>query len=188
MVATNGMRPLKVGFLLYTREERMGGTTPRWSDLRSVARQAEQAGVRLDLAGRPLRHDVRERPRFRTASGSAGRSSRALAAMTERVRGLGTVVSGGGFRNPALVAKMAGTVEEISDGRLILGIGAGYHDLGIYRVRLPDHGARSRASRRPSRSFTRCCAPVTSMSRAGTGRPVTANCAREVHDYKVRPS
>jgi alkanesulfonate monooxygenase SsuD/methylene tetrahydromethanopterin reductase-like flavin-dependent oxidoreductase (luciferase family) len=38
---------------------------------------------------------------------------------------LGTFVICTGFRNPALLAKMADTVEEISDGRLILGLGAG---------------------------------------------------------------
>jgi alkanesulfonate monooxygenase SsuD/methylene tetrahydromethanopterin reductase-like flavin-dependent oxidoreductase (luciferase family) len=38
-------------------------------------------------------------------------------------------VLGLGFRNPALLAKMADTVEEISNGRLILGVGAGYHEL-----------------------------------------------------------
>ena len=50
----------------------------------------------------------------------------ALAAITTRVE-LGTIVLGTGFRNPALLAKMADTLEEVSDGRLILGIGAGYH-------------------------------------------------------------
>ena len=44
MSDATGGRPLKVGFMLYTREGRMGGVTPRWSDLRSMAQQAEQAG------------------------------------------------------------------------------------------------------------------------------------------------
>jgi alkanesulfonate monooxygenase SsuD/methylene tetrahydromethanopterin reductase-like flavin-dependent oxidoreductase (luciferase family) len=50
----------------------------------------------------------------------------ALAAVTTRAE-LGTLVLGTGFRNPALLAKMTDTVEEISGGRLILGLGAGYH-------------------------------------------------------------
>ena len=39
---------------------------------------------------------------------------------------LGTFVACTSFRNPALLAKMAKIVHEISDGRLILGLGAGY--------------------------------------------------------------
>jgi F420-dependent oxidoreductase-like protein len=49
----------------------------------------------------------------------------ALAALTERVR-LGHVVICNGFRNPALVAKMASTMDAISGGRMELGIGAGW--------------------------------------------------------------
>lgn len=52
----------------------------------------------------------------------------ALAACTRTVE-LGTLVVGMGFRNPALLAKMADTVDEISNGRLVLGLGAGYHEL-----------------------------------------------------------
>ena len=48
-----------------------------------------------------------------------------LAAHTERVR-LGHVVMSNGFRNPALVAKMASTLDVISDGRFEIGIGAGW--------------------------------------------------------------
>jgi alkanesulfonate monooxygenase SsuD/methylene tetrahydromethanopterin reductase-like flavin-dependent oxidoreductase (luciferase family) len=51
----------------------------------------------------------------------------ALAAATERVE-IGPSVLCTGFRNPALIAKMADTVDEISNGRLILAIGAGWHE------------------------------------------------------------
>ena len=49
----------------------------------------------------------------------------ALAAQTERVR-LGQIVICNGFRNPALTAKMASTLDTISGGRFELGIGAGW--------------------------------------------------------------
>ena len=51
--------------------------------------------------------------------------ARALAALTERVR-LGHIVICNGFRNPALTAKMAATLDTISGGRFELGIGAGW--------------------------------------------------------------
>jgi F420-dependent oxidoreductase-like protein len=49
----------------------------------------------------------------------------ALATLTERVR-LGQIVICNGFRNPALTAKMASTLDAISGGRFELGIGAGW--------------------------------------------------------------
>ena len=51
----------------------------------------------------------------------------ALAAITSRVR-LGHVVLCAGYRNPALVAKMAGTLDVISSGRFELGLGAGWKE------------------------------------------------------------
>jgi F420-dependent oxidoreductase-like protein len=54
----------------------------------------------------------------------------ALAALTKRVR-LGTLVTGNTYRHPAVLAKMATTVDAISGGRLDLGIGSGWY--------LPDH-------------------------------------------------
>jgi F420-dependent oxidoreductase-like protein len=70
----------------------------------------------------------------------------ALAARTARVR-LGTLVTGVTYRNPALLAKMVTTLDVISKGRAILGIGAGWYE--------PEHegygfgfpGARERLDR-----------------------------------------
>jgi alkanesulfonate monooxygenase SsuD/methylene tetrahydromethanopterin reductase-like flavin-dependent oxidoreductase (luciferase family) len=55
----------------------------------------------------------------------------AIAAVTNRVK-LGQVVTCSSYRNPALLAKMLSTLDIISEGRIELGIGAGWHE-GEYR-------------------------------------------------------
>jgi alkanesulfonate monooxygenase SsuD/methylene tetrahydromethanopterin reductase-like flavin-dependent oxidoreductase (luciferase family) len=63
----------------------------------------------------------------------------ALAEATRRVE-LGTLVTCNSFRNPAILAKMATTVDEISHGRLILGFGAGWNEPEYKAFGLPfDH-------------------------------------------------
>jgi F420-dependent oxidoreductase-like protein len=52
----------------------------------------------------------------------------AVGAITSRVQ-LGTLVSPIGFRNPALLAKMVATLDNISDGRVIVGLGGGWFEM-----------------------------------------------------------
>lgn len=62
-----------------------------------------------------------------------------LAEATQRVE-LGTFVICTAFRNPALLAKMAVTLDELSNERLILGVGAGWHEPEFIRFGMPfDH-------------------------------------------------
>jgi probable F420-dependent oxidoreductase len=60
----------------------------------------------------------------------------ALAARTSRLR-LGTLVLATGFRPPTLLAKMAATLDQLSDGRLDLGLGAGWNEAEFTENGLP---------------------------------------------------
>jgi F420-dependent oxidoreductase-like protein len=67
----------------------------------------------------------------------------ALAAAVPRVR-IGTLVYGNTYRHPAVVANMAATVDEISGGRFVLGMGAGWqeNEHRQYGIELPAVGER----------------------------------------------
>jgi F420-dependent oxidoreductase-like protein len=70
----------------------------------------------------------------------------ALAARTERVK-LGTLVTGVTYRNPAMLAKMVTTLDVISHGRAILGIGAAWYDVEHTGYGFEFPGARERLDR-----------------------------------------
>src|SRR5216110_2840429 len=72
----------------------------------------------------------------------------ALARDTKRVR-IGQMVSCNSYRNPALLAKMASTVDVLSHGRLNFGIGAGWyeHEYRAYSYEFPDAPTRLRQLR-----------------------------------------
>jgi F420-dependent oxidoreductase-like protein len=70
----------------------------------------------------------------------------ALAAQSHRLR-VGVLVTGNTYRFPALLAKMAATVDEISNGRLILGMGAGWFEAEHTAYGIPFYTAGQRAHR-----------------------------------------
>ncbi len=75
-------------------------------------------------------------------------SSAALARETSRIR-IGQFVTCNGYRNPALLAKMASTLDVLSHGRLDFGIGAGWyeHEYTAYGYTYPDAPERLRMLR-----------------------------------------
>ena len=70
----------------------------------------------------------------------------ALAAQTKRLK-VGLLVTGNTYRNPAVLAKMAATVDHVSNGRLILGLGAGWFEFEHTAFDIPYYTAGQRARR-----------------------------------------
>ena len=120
----NSSRPLKVGLLLPETEGQLNGQTAGWSDLLAMTQAAEAVGFDSLWVTDHLiqRSDDGERGMWECWSLIS-----AIAAVTSRVE-IGTLVLSTSFRNPAYLAKMADTVEEISGARLILGLGAGWNE------------------------------------------------------------
>ena len=121
-------RPLKIGIVLPHIEGMMAGQTPRWTDILAMAQRAEALG--FDSLWKPdhLLYQLPGEDGELIGPWECWSVLSALAAATTRVE-LGSIVSCVSFRNPALLAKMAETVDEISGGRLILGLGAGWNEV-----------------------------------------------------------
>jgi probable F420-dependent oxidoreductase len=93
----------------------------RWPEYVAMAKAAEESGFESIWIGDHLLYDGPER-----APWEAWTLLSALAAATSTVR-LGPLVACAGFHPPAVLAKMAATIDEVSQGRFVLGIGSGWN-------------------------------------------------------------
>jgi probable F420-dependent oxidoreductase len=116
---------VKIGVVLPAAEGDSHGETPGWPIIRSFARAAEDRG--LDSVWMYDHFYYRNDSGELEGQHEAWTIVSAVAAVTERVE-IGTIVLCTSFRNPGLTAKMAATADEVSAGRLTLGLGAGWHD------------------------------------------------------------
>jgi probable F420-dependent oxidoreductase len=111
---------MKIGLMLPLGESETDG----WTTLRAMALAAEDSGLDSVWGADHLI--------FRDDGETEGIHEcwtilTAVAAITTRVE-IGPMVLALPFRNPALTAKMAAELDEVSGGRLILGLGCGWHE------------------------------------------------------------
>ena len=118
------MRPLQLGITLPTSGLPMNNGFDNWSQISSIARQAEEIG--FDTVWIPDELLWKFPPDF-TPMGTweCVAIAAAVSAVTESVT-VGTWVMSALHRNPGLTAKVAETIDEISEGRFLFGLGAGH--------------------------------------------------------------
>jgi alkanesulfonate monooxygenase SsuD/methylene tetrahydromethanopterin reductase-like flavin-dependent oxidoreductase (luciferase family) len=108
-----------------------------WREVRDVALTAEDCGLDSVWLGDHLLY--RDAAGVARGPWEAWSALAALAEATERVH-LGPLVAATSFHAPAMIAKKAATIDEISGGRLILGLGAGWNQVEYEAFGFPyDH-------------------------------------------------
>jgi len=106
----------------------------RWPEMLAIARTAEAAGYNSVWIGDHMlyRGDGREE----RGPWDVWTMLAALAASTERVQ-LGSLVASTAFHPPGLIARMAAAIDEVSAGRLTLGLGAGWNETEFRAFGIP---------------------------------------------------
>lgn len=120
---------MRLGLALPHYDTSLAGQPLSWEGLVSVAERAERAGFDSLWVSDHFFLDWGKYGGPDTVQGAfeCWTTMSALAAVTKQIR-IGSMVLCNDFRNPALLAKMAATLDVLSEGRLELGIGAGWYE------------------------------------------------------------
>lgn len=128
---------MKIGFMVYTADDRETNSKRPYHEIRAIVQQAEADGFDSVWLADHLMYRYTGTPT--RGVWECWTMLAALAEATQRIE-LGPLVLCNSFRNPAILAKMATAADEISGGRLILGVGAGWHEPEHQAFGLPfDH-------------------------------------------------
>jgi alkanesulfonate monooxygenase SsuD/methylene tetrahydromethanopterin reductase-like flavin-dependent oxidoreductase (luciferase family) len=135
-VAAAPRRTLRIGVQLPEVERQV-----RWPEVVAMARAAEECGFDSIWLGDHLLYRGDGRPE--RGPWEAWTMLSALAASTTRVK-LGPLVACAAFHPPGLIAKMAATIGDVSGGRFVLGLGAGWNSAEFQAFGLPEERRVSR--------------------------------------------
>ena len=130
-----------------------------WADVMALARHVEATGWDgIWYAD----HFMPNAPDTSTPWPECWSTLAALAAAVPRLR-IGPLVTGNTYRHPAVLAKMAATIDHISGGRLVLGLGAGWQENEHQQYGLPFYTTAERLAR-----LEEACQVIKGMYAPGT--------------------
>jgi alkanesulfonate monooxygenase SsuD/methylene tetrahydromethanopterin reductase-like flavin-dependent oxidoreductase (luciferase family) len=117
------LRDFEIGIVMPLAQFGADRTTPRWTDIRRMATRAEELG--FDTIWTPDELLWRTPDAAQQGIWDGVSMAGAVAAVTSRAK-VGTWVLSALHRNPGIIAKTAETLDEISGGRFVFGLGAGH--------------------------------------------------------------
>jgi alkanesulfonate monooxygenase SsuD/methylene tetrahydromethanopterin reductase-like flavin-dependent oxidoreductase (luciferase family) len=106
----------------------------RWPEIVAIARAAEESGFESIWVGDHMLY--RGGGRAERGPWDAWTQLAAIAAATSRIT-IGPLVAATAFHSPGVIARMAASIAEISDGRFVLGLGAGWNETEFRAFNFP---------------------------------------------------